>query len=264
MGQTLSIVLNRLKPYAEQLPPGYEARQVLPWSSPVMQSYGYSVNRGGNPVGQFQVVTCFVWSDTIGRWAGQWSAVSNFNTLTGADLLDVARLQLLEFGYSPTISDAELIAMRSHTLPDGYTLHQKMDWLYKDASNGGPGTILWGTGDWWACSEAKYGTMVNGGQWVAVKQVPRTFHVQMPERPAVEAVRMRELLTFSRADFGKSHAAFPYLTQWATVANLNDSYGEYPRGHVACPVALNPAEFDFSGQFQPTGYFLPEVWMDLT
>ena len=251
-------------PVSEIVPPpnGYELRMVRRWDDPIMQSYGYSVYRGFPETGkgQFQVVTCFVWSELEQRWAGQWSAIANYNKLTHADMLNVGRSQLLEHGYRFSMSDAELLAMHSQVLPDGNTLKQKMGWLYNGVDTGV--TEMWGVGEWHQTLEGRYGTMVNGGQMVAVTTESRVFRVRMPERTRDEDVPMRKLLTFRRAAFGKSHKQYPYLLQWATVANLPDNgYGDYMRGHIAVPVALEPSEFDFAGNFQPTAYYLPEVWL---
>lgn len=249
-------------PHLNDAPSDWEVVRVRDWADPIMNSYGYDVTRGsGNPVGQFQVVTLYVWSEVLQAWAGTWSAISNFTRLTSADLYNVARLQLLEFDRR-SYSDAQLVAMKDQLLQDGYTLQQKMGWLY-GSTTGKPGTVMWGSGDWWQATEGRYGTMVNGGQLVAVKKAPRVFTVTMPNHDKPEPVPMREVLPFSRADFGTPHASKPWLTQWATVANLGNVYGEYIRGHVACPVGLNPQEFDFSGAFVPTHYYLPEVWLDL-
>jgi hypothetical protein len=245
-------------------PDDYELMMVRRWDEPVMQSYGFSVNRGGAPVGQFQVVTCYVWSETEGRWSGQWSAISNYNKLTHSDMLNIGRLQLLEHHYPFWIDGEDLLLMQNVVLPDGFTLKQKMGWLYNPLTQWSekPATEIWGIGEWHETTEARFGTMVNGGQMVAVSKERRIFQVRMPERMTVENVPMRKLLTFKRADFGKSHEQYPYLLQWATAANLPDnSYGEYMRGHIAVPVALEPDEFDFSGIFRPTDYYLPEVWL---
>ena len=240
-------------------PPGFVLRKVRPWDDPIMNSYGYDVSRGGTPKGQFQVITVFVWSELLSRWAGQWSAIANYNKLTHADMLNLARMQLLEFGYPYSISDADLLAMKTKVLPDGWTLQQKMGWLYVKE----PGAVMWGdSADWWNANEIRYGTMVNGGQLVAVAAATRTFMVQMPNQTGEHPVLMRELLTFKRSDFGKTHLQYPYLAQYATVANLpNNQYGETIKGHVICPAALNPTEFDFAGTFQPTHYYLPDVWL---
>lgn len=249
-------------------PPGYTLRRVRPWHDPIMASYGYSVMRGGKMIGQFQVVTCYLtgYDPTKGetplteRWVGQWSAIANYNRMGQADLLRLARMQLLEFGYPFSMSDRELLAMKFKKLPDGYSLQEKIGWLYQGNVKGA--TVMWGSGDWDKALYADYGTMVNGGQLVAVSNNVRTFRVRMPERSYDETVEMRELLTFRRADLGKTHKQYPYLAQYATVANVpNSSYGENIRGHVICPVALNADDFRFGSTFRPTRYYLPEIWL---
>lgn len=245
------------------VPSGYTLRTVRPWSDEIMQSYGYSVTRGsGRAIGQFQVVQLYVLGLAQGAdgesWVGTWSAISNYNKLSHADLMKIANMQLLEFKYPYPMTESQLIAMKDMPLPDGYSLNAKMGWLYHD----GIGTVFWGDGaDWWTTPEARFGTMVFGGQQVAVGMDARVFQVIMPERSAKTPVIMRQVLTFRPSDFGKSHADSPWLCPWSTVANIGDTYGENIKGHVLCPAPLHPAFFDFAGTFSPSSYWIPEEWL---
>lgn len=242
----------------------YELRTVLSWDYPLMQSYGFDVSRGaGDPIGQFQVIPLYV-VDSLGNWCGTWSAVSNYNKLTHSDMMNVARTQLLEHHISAfDMTDNQILNMISTVLPDGYSLKQKMGWLYQSmVAYGSPAQEMWGLGDWYKTSEGRFGTMVHGGQLVAVSTDFQFFNVQMPTRSHKEYVGMREVLTFKRSDFGKSHADFPHLVQWATSANLpNNTYGEYMRGHIAVPCPLDPVDFDFVGSFPAQKYFIPNIWL---
>jgi hypothetical protein len=177
-------------------------------------------------------------------------------------MMRIANLQLLDFGYPHGMSDAELLAVKDKPLRDGYTLGQKMGWLYFDLSDGGrPSCELFGNGEWWATTDAAFGMMVNGGQKVAVGE-RKIFTVQMPQESAKRAVPMRELVPFRRADFGKQYQTHPYLIQRATVANHPGSrYGDYPRGYVYVPVVLHAGDFPAFGTFQPARYYLPESWL---
>jgi len=248
-------------------PAGYIIKQVRDWKDSIMNSYGYDISRGGWNAGQFQVVTAYVTGRgkdepvDAERWVGQWSAITNYNKLNNRHMLNLAKMQLLEHGYKyDEISDEMLLSMRDLVLPDGYTVNRKMGWLDQGVRVGV--TIMWNIDgkDWDTTNEACYGAMVNGGQLVAVSEKTYNFFVKMPSRNFSESVTMRRLLTFSESDWGKSHKEYPYLSQWATVANMGNEYGEYIRGHVLCPVALSPS-FDFAGTFIQKYCYLPDIWL---
>lgn len=257
MSRTLSITLTR----KIQMPPppaGYSVRTVREWADPVMTAAGYDTTLRG-AVGQFQVVTCYV-TDGAGNWCGTWSAIQNYNRLSHADMMEIARSQVAPFGYA--WSDAELMANQTQMLPDGFTLKQKLGWLYEPNPTQPPGLEMWGLGEWYETSEGRFGAMVNGGQQVAVSAGYTNFPVKMPNEDKVRVVSMQKLLTFRRSDWGKSHAGTPYLVQKATTADYpSNRYGEQPRGYVFVPAALDPQDFDFSGAFPAREYYLPAEWL---
>jgi hypothetical protein len=219
-------------------------------------------------IGSFQVIELAIFGrysgDTADRWVGNWGAVTNFNRLTHSDMMHIARQQVRQFGYNWT--DAELIDRQAQVLPDGYSLKQKMGWLYQDmtTTDGPPGLEMWGQGEWYNAPEIRYGTMIHGGQKVAVSNTVTDLWITLPgvSSGVYFMVKCRKLLPFRRADLTR-----PITDDWlwnrCTVAHYPDNgYGDAPKGHIYAPVALAPDEFDFTGTFTPTAYYVPEVWLE--
>lgn len=250
----------RISVNKKEYPDDFYVTKVRPWDDPIMMAAGFDSALRGQ-VGQFQVVTCYV---TVqgGKWAGSWSAVSNNSKLNHSDMMKLANTQLLDFDYPFGMSDKDLIAVRNLPLRDGFTLQQKMGWLYQSDSDSRPSLEMWGSGEWYETTEARFGSMVNGGQMVKVSKTLYPFTVQMPNESSKRVVQMQELTTFRRADWGKSNKDFPYLLQKATTASYpGNVYGEHPRGFIYVPVALNPIDFPLSGSNIGDKYYLPAEWL---
>jgi hypothetical protein len=254
-------------PVINTLPAGYEIRRVKRWGSDAqfVAEGDYScIIRGA--VGQFSCVEPIVYGvgigETVPRWTGNLSAVTQFSRLNREDLRQLANSQLIEHGYKWGMTWDEIMAIKDIVLPDGYELQRKMKWLICDRSEGSPtNNIMWANTIWYNADTVYYGTMVNAGQPVAVSTQTYTIKAKLKNYTTTrqEYHICKKLLAFRRSDWGKLN---PYLLQYATVANMPDNgYGEYPRGHVLCPVALDGRDFDFAGTFTPTDYYLPVNWL---
>jgi hypothetical protein len=247
-----------ITPHHAMPPDGYILMRVRKWGDPIMVAQAdCSVYKryaaGQEPVGTFQVVELHT------PPIGDWSAVTKYNRLTREDMLKVARAQLIAFGR------ADLDPIRDMTVPlsDGWTLKQKMGWMYQSWSGGPTSLTMWGQGEWWEEGEKRYGTMVNGGEMVAVSEAIHTFYVRLRGETTERDVTMRRLLPFRRADLDKDPRVYPWLWQRATCVYKGDDTSIYtPKGLVYLPVALDWREFDISGAQEPTGYFLPIDWME--
>lgn len=250
--------------YKSDIPLGYDVYKVKPWSDPYMQSIGYSAFTRGN-VGQFQVVSPFIF-DAQFNYCGTLSSNTNFSRMTRADAFKLANHQLLNFGYAWGLSEQKIISLLNVYLPDGYTLKQKMGYLIW-------GSNLWGAqmrsrGDWYDYLkdadgryildrdgkkqevEVQFIGMVHGGQKILASS----------EIKVIFGTPMRRMINFRRSDWGKHYDKYPYLMQRVTVASTpNNVYGEYPKGIVNCPVALDPRDFRFyTSTFKPDSYWLPD------
>lgn len=245
--------------------PGYSVRTVKKWGGEMVQ-YSYDTTIRMN-IGSFQVIELAIIGrypgETVDKWFGSWGAVTNFNRLTHSDMMNIARQQVRQFGYNWT--DTELISKQTVTLPDGYNLKQKMGWLYQDMTGASvPGLEMWGWGEWYTATEVRYGTMVHGGQNVAVSDELTTLRITLPgDFPnTVKDVPCRKLLAFRRADLAR-----PITDNWlwnrCTVANHpGNGYGDAPKGRIYAPVALDARDFDFAGSFVPSAYYIPEIWLE--
>lgn len=201
---------------------------------------GYSTTMrliNGREVGQFCMVEPYgLRAD--GSWVGTWSAISNFSTLTHGDMLNIAAWQKPEAGY---------------------TVSQKMNYLYHEMSNHETVAELWGVGKWDETPQASYGHMVHAGQWVAVSDVIENISATMPNEKTKRVVQMRELLLFRRSDFVKSFTTHPWLVQKATAAYPTDRYGETVRGEVFMSVMLDPRDFPANNRVARA--LLPVEWL---
>jgi hypothetical protein len=243
------------------LPTGYQVRTVRKWGDPIMVAQGgFSINgRYGDPtiaIGTFEVIDLYIAEQ--GVWVGSWGSVSNFNRLSAADMVLIAKAQLKAFGR------AELDPIKDMTVNlDGYTLKQKMAWMYQANWTGGPpGLTMWGAGDWYETGEKRYGTMVCGGEQVAVSNIVELVNSELPGETQKRSVKMRKLLDFKRVDFSKDPRVYPWLWNRATCVYHNDRFSvSTPKGIIYLPVALNANEFDFSGTKTPE-YFIPDDWLE--
>jgi hypothetical protein len=95
--------------------------------------------------------------------------------------------------------------------------------------------------------------MVHGGQKILAST----------ETKIINSIPMRRLINFRKTDWGKHYDKHPYLMQRVTVASTpNNEYGEYPKGYVYCPVALDPRDFKFyTNNFIPDSYWIPDAQM---
>jgi hypothetical protein len=264
--------------FPAELPAGWIVKTVKRWGADAAfiaaGDFSVTIRLVGDPphmVGQFQAVEPIIYGrdpdDTADRWSGDLSAITQFNRLTHADIMRLANIQLLPFGYPANMSDAEIMYVRAATLSDGYSLNQKMNWLI-NAGGGKANNVMWVRAEggapttWYQASEVCYGTMVNGGQKVAVSEEKCIVQARLKNMTAVQPIVCHKLMPFKRADFSNVGLLPNHLLQYATVANPpNDGYGEYIRGHVICPVALDSNDFDFAGTFKPSAYYLPADWL---
>ena len=251
---------------ASPYPFGYSLYRVKRWDEYPMAQDGYSAYLRGN-VGQFQVVSPYIFN-AENVWCGTLSSNTNFSTMRRADVFKLANHQLLDSGYAWGLSESKIISLLNVPLKDGYTLKQKMGYLIW-------GTNLWGAqmksrGDWWDWlkkPDGSYDLDENGNKKEVTVDMIAIVHggqkVLMSEETKVyQGILMRKMLTFHRADFGKHYNTHPYLMQRVTVASTpNNVYGEYPKGHVYCPVALSSPDFDFTGKFLPDSHWLPEKYI---
>ena len=251
-----------------QPPAGYRLFTVKRWGADarfVAEGDFDTTIRG--EIGQFQAINLVVYGrgpgETVDRWSGDLSLISQFNTMTHADAMKLANMQLIPFGYKYGLSEAELLAVKDVKLRDGYTLHQKMNWLINpEGTTTKPSTVMWANGFWYEATWVRFGTMVHGGQMVAASEQVYGVKCALKNMTSQGIVECRKIIPFRRADWGRTHEEYPWLLQYATVANHpGNGYGEYIRGHVMCPVALASNEFDFAGTFQPTTYYIPAYWL---
>lgn len=238
---------------ASNLPAGYTLRRIREWGDPVMVAQGnYDIDlRGGVPT--FQVIE--VWIPEVATWG----AVKNFNRLTAADIYQIARAQLVAFG----VGDWDPLTDQNRLLSDGFTLKQKMGWLYQPNWEPGtpPGLTLWGAGEWWEPGDKYYGTMLSGGEFIAASNMVFTFNCILPGDKVKRDRFMRRVYPFHRADLGKDPRRYPWLWQQASCVYAgNRTSRATPKGIIHLPVALNPSEFKFSGA-DPQAYYVPVDWL---
>jgi hypothetical protein len=243
--------------YKPPVPSGYSLMRVRKWGEPVMSEQGdFDIyKRYASPdtaIGTFQVVELY--KDPI----KDWSAITCFNTLTNLELIKVAQAQLRAFGHS----DWDAVRDMEKPLRDGYSLKQKMGWMYQNWS-GGPATLtMWGSGEWWEPGEKRFGIMVSGGGLVAVSNTTYTFSVRLRGYTTVRPVVMRKILPFRRADLEKNPLQYPYLWQKASCVYKNNNFSDStPKGVVYLPVALDWREFPINSVYTPTGYYIPVDWL---
>lgn len=249
------------------LPDGYEIYKVKSWSDPYMQSIGYTAFGRGN-VGQFMVVSPYIFNAQM-EWCGALSSNTNFSRMNRSDAFNLANHQLLDFGYKWGLSEKEIISLLNVPLRDGYTLKQKMGYLIWSTNTWG--AQMRSNGEWW-----DYLRDASGNYLLDADGRKREVEIQMiaivhggqkilasTETRFIMGKSMRRMINFRRSDWGKHYDKYPYLMQRVTVASTpNNVYGEYPKGHVYCPVALDPRDFKFyTSRFIPDSYWLPDAQM---
>lgn len=251
------------------VPTGYQVREVKRWGDPVMVEDGHFDTNQRGDVGQFGVVEMHI-TDAYGAWSGTWGAVSQFSTLTHADVMKLANTQLLDFGYRWGMTDAQIIGALDQRLSDNSTLRQKMNWLiYQDWNGGATISPMWCRGLFWKAPEVYYGCQVWAGQKIAVSNGVEYITTKLPGANISENIAMRKVVTFQRADWGTTYTKEPWKMVRATVFNdmgegdKGNHYGENPRGKIMVPNALDPrhVQFGFPGNFEAVYFRIPDRWL---
>jgi len=241
-----------------QPPQGYGLFNTRRWGEEPMATQGAYTTEKRHNVGSFEVISCYI-SETQ-----DFSSISNFCKLNHDDMVKLANTQLLHFGHPFNMKLEEMRKMEGKKL-DGFNLKQKMSWLYQPLKKEGetPGLEMWGMGEWFETEEARYGTMVHGGQMVACATETVEITCKLAGEKAERPVTMRKLLPFRRSDWGKTHAEYPWLIHKCTVANHPGSkFNEAtPKGLIYAPVALDWRDFPFKGQIVPSAYYLVDDWL---
>lgn len=258
------------------VPPGYEIEKVLRWginknlddsNNFVMITEAGCSTEQQHGVGSFQVIPLCIVNSQTGEWVRDWSAVTQKVRITHDDMMRIANVNLLDFGHPQNMSDDAIRAVKDVRLADGYTLNQKMKWLYNNqkAGNPDPYAPMWGYGEWYAATwkeadgtlhpfQGNYGCMAWGGRQIAASRATRVFSVVLPAEPQgtrPHPITMRQICPFTRDDFG---TRLEWLMPRATVANHPGSqFGDYPRGYVYSP-----------GVFERPGYeyWIPISWLE--
>lgn len=202
----------------------YRVRQ---YNDPVMLAMGYDINLiAPETLSNFEYVQLLI----PGLGTG---SVSTFCTIQRADIDRLIALQ-----------DAEA----------GVTVERKMNWLVYPGSYERP---YWG-GDWRTAAEIRWGVLVFGNQLVKVDRI-ELMKVKEPNGPKDKIMRMGRLVTFGKADWGKTFATDPHLIQRATAVRGHDNFhNEFPRGEIFSPL-WSPVDFDL----KPVGSapaFRREYW----
>lgn len=253
----MNTINSQLPPGIVSPPDGYALFMVRKWGDPIMVAQGeYSVEQRHN-IGSFQVVDCYV------PETRQFTSISNFNKLTHDDMVNLARTQLIHFGFDFNMTLEQVRKVEGKPL-DGFNLKQKMAWLYNPLNKWGelPALEFWGVGEWFMAPEARFGTMVRGGQMVAC--TTQTFDVmcRTTGEKKERLLKMRKLLPFRRSDWGRKHTEYPWLIQKCTAAlKPGSKYSETPKGVIYAPVALDWRDFPFTGKTVPSAYYLPDEWL---
>ena len=242
---------------ASALPAGYRLARIRKHGDPQMVKNGYDINQlypDGSIIATFQATG--VYTPPV----LDWSAVTKFNRLTASDMYRIAKAQLKAFG----VPHDDPLRQMDVVLSDGYTLRQKMGWMYQNRSAGSPATlVMWGEGEWWEDGQKCYGTMVSGGNLVAVSDMLYTFNIRMPQEIYKRDVIMRRLLSFRRADLDADPLERPHLWEKATCVYKDNRFSEFtPKGIIYLPVALDARDFPMNTTVQPEAYYLPTEWME--
>lgn len=244
---------------ASLLPAPFDIFETRKWGDPAVLNGNYSTKLrlvDGVEYGQFSFFGVYC-EDTR-----SFDAQDNTNRLTHADMMRIANMQLYSWDtlrYPLGMSDVAIREVRKITL-DGYTLDQKMGWLYNDLNeNPKPNSALWGVGPWDVADGVKYGCQVWAGNAVKCSLQTYTVVAQYPADKVNVSITLRELVPFRRADFAKPARLYPHLWNVCTVANKNDVFGNAPRGTIYCPVALDWREF--GGSVSPARYGFPAEWL---
>jgi hypothetical protein len=183
---------------------------------------------------QFGYIPSYI-TDENGNWCGSWSVNDNYSWLTNADMLNIFNMQVT----------------------DEYTPAQKMQYLTAWGDSWGnpmrvPGGVAWSLAPAVKMIGAFY-----AGQKVEILE-RASFMVEWAG--VKEITPMVRVKTFSRADFGKTHASHPEAIHIMTGVSSSNQYREKVKGTVYLPVALGP-DFDFVGNFKPAQWWLMERWL---
>lgn len=115
------------------------------------------------------------------------------------------------------------------------TVNQIMNWFYGDTAGGGlPNRPYWAEGGAETTTGAKWGCILFTGNQVMIDKI-QIMNVKEPNGPNKRPMLMGRVVTFTRADWGVTHADYPWLIHQAS-AERWDSKNKVDY-HVAEPGA---------------------------
>lgn len=256
----LEIVIHQPEPPPpSQTPNGYQKRFVRKWYDPIMVQQGnYSLEQrfpAGQITGTFAIVTPYI------PEAGGWSSISNYFVLTHEHLIKIARAQLAAF----EVPHWDPIKDMDKPLLDGWTLKQKMAWIYQANWQTGtkPGLTMWGAGEWWEPGQKRYGAMVNAGEPLFVSNDTIDLLCTLPNDKVDRWRKMRSIYVFKAADLTLDPIENPCLWQNATCSYLNRPHSiNTPKGNIKLPICPSADDFPFRNNIRPSGYYIPDDWLE--
>lgn len=169
-----------------------------------------------------------------------WSAIAKFVKLNRSDIDQLYKMQI----------------------PDQFAVNQKMNWLIRTGDGVRPMWTGDESADWKSAQEVRAGVMLYAGQLVAVDGDAEFITPLRGDNPAKIKVKMKRIVCFRRADWGKTHATHPHLVVKATAVRGNNIYNDQPRGVIYSPVMFDPRDFPFAGGKQVKAFYIPEAWLE--
>ena len=140
---------------------------------------------------------------------------------------------------------------------DEYSVETKMGYLTAWGDSWGNPMRVPGGMPWYQAPLIKLIGAYYAGQ---VVEVIERRQIYCDWQGVKDYVPMSRVKSFSRADFGKTHATNPELVHIMTGVSRINTYREKIKGTVYLPVALG-SDFDFAGNFVPTQHWLMDRWL---
>lgn len=210
-----------------------EIRKLRIWGDPVMTAWGYDVKQVG--LSNWQNIA--LWNEFT-----QYGAINSF--------LNIDR-EGIDYLYSIQFDGLNGVG----------TFHNKkskMNWLCRDI-----GAIYLDAANWETASITKWGTTGIGKNNVTVDEY-KTMYVLDKSTGRKQNLVMARVRGFRKSDMGRplDDLLKEGLVHQCYCVNLpNNGLSETPKGIIYSPL-WSPLDWDFSGNKQPKGFWIPEVLME--